>query len=170
MECPICCEKYTSKLRRKITCSKCQDHSCINCVVKYFETNILNPRCMFCQTETSLQDTKPFLPSVKFKRLFTLEINALFDKEVLLIVNSERTFNDFVRAQRMIIMREILEEEGVDETLIDSILEGFGYGRETQREDEKKIHFCTSCEIPISDFKCFICNTEYCKKCQCTHF
>jgi len=160
--CPICCNKYTSKLRRRITCSFCKHHSCAKCIIVYLQLNILNTRCMFCSYPTTLQMVKPVIARGTFKSLLALEINALFDREVLLILNSERTFNQFVHVHRMMALREILTADGVEEPLIEEILNSFGYGN---APSPAQVQFCSACEVPISNSTCIHCNTEYCRSC-----
>jgi hypothetical protein len=48
-ECPICIEKYTSQLRKKLTCMRCQYSACIGCYKKIICDSIDDPHCMNCK-------------------------------------------------------------------------------------------------------------------------
>lgn len=50
-ECPICVEKYTLQLRKKIECAKCLKHACIVCQKKFIVDSFQDPHCMFCHHE-----------------------------------------------------------------------------------------------------------------------
>lgn len=47
IECPICCDRYTTTLRKKITCS-CEFECCSKCIKKYLLESGENPDCMSC--------------------------------------------------------------------------------------------------------------------------
>ncbi len=48
--CQICTEKYTSKLRKCITCIFCNKNFCSNCLMKYLTTN-KEEKCLVCLKE-----------------------------------------------------------------------------------------------------------------------
>jgi hypothetical protein len=49
-ECPICAETFTSSLRKKINCSKCNTDICLKCFKTYLlESSIGEPHCMNCK-------------------------------------------------------------------------------------------------------------------------
>lgn len=176
--CQICCNPYTAKQRRKIKCVKCNDHACSRCVIKYLKTNVPDIRCMFCNASGNLDVLRPFLPYSTFKAFSKLEIDSMFEKELLLLLNSQRAFNEFLNIQRTMIIREILINEGFDENTVQNILNAFGYGSEPASSLSSLSSLssishlsslsslsCPMCGIPIVDFQCLNCNSKYCKEC-----
>jgi hypothetical protein len=163
--CQICCNQYTPKLRRRVKCINCNNHACSKCIINHLRTNVLDIRCMFCKSPGNLEVLKPFLPCSTFKSFSKLEIDSMFEKELLLLLHSQRAFNEFVNTHRMMIMREILNSEGIDEDTIQRVLNNFGYGMTSEHVSDIESYTCPSCEIPIADFQCLNCNLKYCKKC-----
>ena len=46
--CDICCDKYTSQLRKPIECKFCNYKACTACVKNYLTTIVMDPKCMKC--------------------------------------------------------------------------------------------------------------------------
>ncbi len=46
--CPICCDTFTSTLRKPVTCPKCNCSVCIQCTKQYLLSIIDDPHCMNC--------------------------------------------------------------------------------------------------------------------------
>jgi hypothetical protein len=49
MDCSICCEKYTSQLRKAVSCPYCEHTSCTVCLKKYLTEGTLDAHCMGCR-------------------------------------------------------------------------------------------------------------------------
>ncbi len=49
--CPICCDNYTSVLRKEISCKFCEYSTCTVCVKKYLCLSLNDPACMKCNVE-----------------------------------------------------------------------------------------------------------------------
>jgi hypothetical protein len=49
--CPICTENYTDKLRKVVTCAKCEAQACRKCVAQYLLRATQDPHCMACRVE-----------------------------------------------------------------------------------------------------------------------
>ena len=47
-ECPVCIEKY-NKVRRVVSCAKCNNTSCHRCLQRYITETIEDPHCMHCK-------------------------------------------------------------------------------------------------------------------------
>jgi hypothetical protein len=65
-DCNICMEKFTSTLRKAVSCPYCHEYFCIKCVEKYLLNTIEDPHCMACRrgwSQSLLQNfcTKTFL-------------------------------------------------------------------------------------------------------------
>ena len=48
-ECPVCCDKYTSQLRKPVTCPYCEFSSCTVCSKKYLTEGLMDAHCMGCR-------------------------------------------------------------------------------------------------------------------------
>jgi len=121
---------------------------------------------MFCShPTTNLQILKSLISRQTFKSLSKLEIDTMFDRELLLILNSERAFNEFVQVHRIMMMRELLVGEGVEEEAIDEIISNLGHVTQQDHVGLQNIHYCPRCEIPINNSRCTNCNILYCRSC-----
>ncbi len=58
--CPICCEHFTSQLRKPICCPKCSTETCAVCTKRFLLDLIVDPHCMNCNfgwTRSFLNDS-----------------------------------------------------------------------------------------------------------------
>ena len=49
MDCPICCDAYTSVVRKPVTCPYCDYAACTVCMKKYLTEGALDAHCMACR-------------------------------------------------------------------------------------------------------------------------
>lgn len=49
MDCPICCDAYTSVVRKPVTCPYCDYAACTACMKKYLTEGALDAHCMGCR-------------------------------------------------------------------------------------------------------------------------
>ena len=49
MDCPICCDAYTSVVRKPVTCPYCDYAACTVCMKKYLTEGALDAHCMGCR-------------------------------------------------------------------------------------------------------------------------
>lgn len=47
--CPICLDKFTSSIRKAVTCGQCRADTCSKCVEKYLLNTIEDPHCPHCR-------------------------------------------------------------------------------------------------------------------------
>ena len=47
--CPICCDTYTSQLRKPVCCPYCNESACSVCTKKYLTDGVLDAHCMMCR-------------------------------------------------------------------------------------------------------------------------
>jgi hypothetical protein len=47
--CPICCDTYTSQLRKPVCCPYCNESACSICTKKYLTDGVLDAHCMMCR-------------------------------------------------------------------------------------------------------------------------
>lgn len=81
-ECPICCEKFSTKLRIKIPCNYCDFECCRQCIQRYLTGISTDPHCMQCKNIWNREFidsacTKTFRNS----QLKTHRENILFERE-----------------------------------------------------------------------------------------
>jgi hypothetical protein len=50
-QCSICCDTYTSVLRKVVTCQYCDYKACSICVKRYLVSGTVDPHCMSCRRE-----------------------------------------------------------------------------------------------------------------------
>lgn len=48
MECPVCCDSFTSQKRKRVICAQCQYSACQECYRKYLLNTQQDPHCMSC--------------------------------------------------------------------------------------------------------------------------
>jgi len=48
-ECSVCCENFTSSVRKKISCPKCNNDTCVKCVQRYLLGSLSDPHCLHCK-------------------------------------------------------------------------------------------------------------------------
>ncbi len=58
--CPICCDTFTSTIRKPVTCPKCNYSACIQCTKRYLLSIIDDPHCMNCIETDSTGKIKKF--------------------------------------------------------------------------------------------------------------
>lgn len=59
--CPVCCDTFTSTLRKPVTCPKCNYSACIQCTKRYLLGIIDDPHCMNCiETDPETGKIKKF--------------------------------------------------------------------------------------------------------------
>lgn len=88
--CPICVEKYTSKLRRRIVCSSCQNEVCANCLDKYIMASTGTMRCMHCGIKLDLEFIYKNMTKGFIKRLRQRDIWFLIEQEKMLLLETQR--------------------------------------------------------------------------------
>lgn len=124
---------------------------------------------MFCDEPITVDGLKPFVSCSELKTLSRLELDAMFDRELLMLDHSQRAFNEFVNVHRMMVMREILSGEGIEEGVIDEILLEFGARLRNDAEyaeyAEAEAYACPTCGLQITRFECLSCNLKFCEKC-----
>lgn len=65
-DCSVCLEKFTSTVRKQLSCPYCQEYFCLKCIERYLLSSIELPHCMACRqgwSQSLLQTfcTKTFL-------------------------------------------------------------------------------------------------------------
>jgi hypothetical protein len=179
-DCPICCEKFTTKIRKKFKCHSCNQTCCSKCII----SNILNNftakstfgpygltkiTCLFCKEPVIIYELRDFLPKTVYKKIIKKELEELFNEEFTLLSDTEK----FIEEQRIIheitMIRHWMTSDGFTEDIISNTLQDMGYIIE--KKDDKisqTICSCPKCNNLIYDFKCSNCNLQLCNKCLVT--
>uniref|UniRef100_A0A6C0KRK1 RING-type domain-containing protein n=1 Tax=viral metagenome TaxID=1070528 RepID=A0A6C0KRK1_9ZZZZ len=78
--CNVCANKYTSVIRKKISCKFCKESACSKCIEQYLLSKHEDAHCLHCRvnyTDATLQEicTKTFLQQTYFKHRQEVLIN-----------------------------------------------------------------------------------------------
>ena len=84
-ECSICCESYSSTIRKKIICPKCSNSTCKKCIETYLLENDKDvPTCMHCNLEFSTSFMFENTSKVFFRDRF-------LNKKAIKVLNEQKT-------------------------------------------------------------------------------
>lgn len=109
-ECPICAEKFTSTLRKKINCPRCNIDVCLKCFKTYLLDNVINePHCMSCK-----QGFNRYFLQTNLSKTFIDKDYAKHREEFLW--NLEESFipSAQIKAERILQGRALSEEKHED--------------------------------------------------------
>ena len=182
-ECPICIEKYT-KVRREISCPKCENAACHRCTQRYITETLEDPHCMHCKHPYDRQ----FLNQQLTKTFMTTEY---VQKRREILWNREESYlpgamvfvpflkeNDALRKESIEIEKMIYELQNRinviqlrKHTINHSINSGVlpeNLSTEVVKAQQKFVRHCIkdSCKGWLStQWKCDLCDTKVCSDC-----
>jgi len=188
-ECPICVEKFTSTLRKKISCPKCNMDICLKCFKTYLLDNILNePHCMNCK-----QGFNRYFLQSNLTKTFIDKDYAKHREEILW--NQEESFipASQIKAERILQGRSLQKEkhEEIYETIhnldnkiqelktqkqvyvnllrkhnmnIERLLQGLPLEEESQVSNDSKKKFIRKC--PVNECKGWLSSAWKCGICE----
>ena len=174
MECQICCNKYTSKLRRKYTCIECSESACTGCVFKHMMGNLGDLRCLFCGAQILITDLREYLSASKYKQLADKEVNHLFQLEIGLLDDTKEALNE---EQRLIEMEAIIKwmrKDKFNDAQIFHALTEMGYMKEKPNKQLALSHRCPKCNDLLNygnemngttPYTCDSCKIQVCSLC-----
>jgi len=87
-ECSICCEKFTSILRKEIVCCECNNHVCRKCVIVWLEERT-NITCPCCNHTWSWKFAFENIDKAFFNKYKEIQKNVLFKMEESLIPQTQ---------------------------------------------------------------------------------
>lgn len=94
MDCLICCEKFTTMLRRKIACIYCNESVCLKCFCTYLLTEGNSQSCMICKEEISTEFIYLHTPKI-FRQKYMMKITNLeMIKEKILLKATQEYINN----------------------------------------------------------------------------
>jgi len=176
MECQICYNKYTSKLRRKYTCIECFESTCTVCVMKHMMNNFDDFNCMFCGTHILITDLREYLSAAKYKKLADKEIEHLFQIEIGMLNETKTALDEEQRLIEMDVIINWMRRDGLSDAQIFHELNNMGYLKKRYKHITLT-HRCPNCndllnheknENEKSDdepYTCDSCNIQICSLC-----
>lgn len=189
-DCPICCEEYTKKVRKIVSCYLCKKNICLNCLKKYILKSTLSPHCMHCKREFSSEWL-----DLTFSKSF--RDNDLRKHRISLLLEQEKSMLPYTL---IILERDLLVEKSIElvfkiKSLLDTIsprsVNPIGLDivntinnlknelkviyQEMEEKgvvlnDKKKVQIILKCPECTSGFldsknECLQCKTKVCNKC-----
>jgi hypothetical protein len=81
-DCVICCDKFTSSLRKEISCSHCHNTTCLACVKRYLLESSKDPHCPHCMKGWSRFFLQQILPKTFIDNEYAkYRANVLWSRE-----------------------------------------------------------------------------------------
>jgi hypothetical protein len=81
-DCSICCDKFTSSLRKEISCSHCHNTTCLACVKRYLLESSKDPHCPHCMKGWSRFFLQQILPKTFIDNEYAkYRANVLWSRE-----------------------------------------------------------------------------------------
>jgi len=123
-DCSVCLEKFTTTVRRAVSCPYCHEYFCVKCIEKYMMNSIEDPHCMACRrgwSQSLLQNfcTKTFLTktypeyrstillnrSKAFLPQYQTKAERVLASEKILKLNAElhKQFKELVKEEQKIL-------------------------------------------------------------------
>lgn len=166
MECQICCNKYTLKLRRKYTCIECSESACTGCVFKHMMGNLGDFKCLFCDAQILITDLRECLSASKYKQLIDREVEHLFQLDIGMLAATKTTLDEEQRLIEMDVVIRWMRKDGMDDTQIFHALTEMGYMKETPKKTLFLNHRCPKCDSLLNDkINCVSCKIQICSLC-----
>ena len=88
--CPICVEKYTCKLRRRIVCASCENEFCSRCAERHILGSSGVPQCMHCQMRFDLEFIYLNMTKIFISRLRVRNMRLLIEQEKRLLLDTQK--------------------------------------------------------------------------------
>lgn len=174
--CPICCEIYTNKLRKSISCKFCNVEACTTCIKKYLLGIFSDPKCMSCNIAWDPE----FLDSILSKNFRTGDLkkhreDVLFEREKSMLPDTIHLVEETLerRAKQheideMIDKKLRLQNEidNINAIILEKKIEINAVGH--SKEKRVFIKGCPKLDCRgflSTQWKCGICETKVCNKC-----
>lgn len=128
-ECEICGEKHNKKNKKKVECpyEECSKICCAECFVKYLNTSNLNPVCMWCRKDLSLDFIISNTSKSSFDKYIIYRIDIQVDRVETTLPELQEQAN------------EIMKEKKLNKAISDHVLNGTFIKNKNEFEDLKKL-------------------------------
>lgn len=180
-DCGICCNSFTSNLRRKVICPFCKFSTCLECVKKYVLTSYEDPNCMNCHVPWTLD----FVDGVFSKNFRNNEYkkhreDILLEREKSLLpstmpyVEEERRRRELQDENTNLYAKRnalLLQIDEID-MMIDNNLNMINRSLSGESQERDKKEFVRACVISgcrgflSTQWKCGVCATWVCPQCH----
>lgn len=188
-DCPICCDKFSSALRKEIKCPYCEYSACAKCVKQYVTGIMVDPDCMNCHVPWNreffdVQFTKTFIQNdyKKHREDVLVEREKSLLPDTVELAQREKVRRDNLKLLDDLTKRKLEMQEEIRslEKLIANIRrkvyyynydEDGGGGAESSNAAEKR-SFTKGCPkegcrgFLGTQWKCGICETCVCSDCH----
>ena len=164
-KCSICCESYSSSIRKKIECPKCNNATCKKCIETYLLGNDKDvPTCMHCNLEFSTAFMFENTSKVFFRdRFINKKAKKVFNEQKLLLPSTLITYNK--KKENNQRQYQILQEISELQERIDSLSYEYNNLKNNFTVNEKlddKIHR----PCPVNDCKGYLSSAWKCGLCE----
>ncbi|ARF10048.1 RING finger protein [Indivirus ILV1] len=164
-KCSICCESYSSSIRKKIECPKCNNATCKKCIETYLLGNDKDvPTCMHCNLEFSTAFMFENTSKVFFRdRFINKKAKKVFNEQKLLLPSTLITYNK--KKENNQRQYQILQEISELQERIDSLSYEYNSLKNNFTVNEKlddKIHR----PCPVNDCKGYLSSAWKCGLCE----
>ena len=124
-ECDICCEKINKSTKRAIKCSydECGLECCVVCYNRHLLNSTLNPTCMFCNKDVSLDDVWGVSTEKFYKEYIEYRTLIILVREKSLIPTSQHLAENILNERKV----KLLVENYQNKMFIEQYLFGDGF-------------------------------------------
>lgn len=176
MDCQICCEKYTAKIRKKYTCHNCNQHICSKCIIANIKNNIKSKSvfgpsgltkitCLYCNSVLSPTELRDLLSKSCFKKIMKEELDELFNEECTLLADTEKIIEEQRIIHEITAIRKWMAFDKFNEEQINDTLQEMGYTIKQEDVIRKAVLYCPECNNFVFNYKCTSCHLQLCSKC-----
>ena len=177
MECSVCCERYNCTTHKKSSCVYCHYSACRKCVQSYVTSTMQDAHCMNCKNLWN----REFLSNTCTKNFINKEYKAhrekvLMEREKILMPETQEFVIRELKARKNEeLIEKITNEIHVLYARRAILLEKSNILRNTTipvGEIETRRKFVRKCPITecrgflSSQWKCGVCETQICNKCN----
>lgn len=171
--CNICCEPYSSLVRKKKECYLCNFECCLKCVKTYILEVNDNVKCMNCREPWSREFLYQILPVSWMTKQYRSHLeNILFNKEVAKLPSTMYAVEEELeRRKRHVQLRQLrieLDELKQKQFDLESNISRLVYGQIVVNPNSRKYQsVCpnSNCRGFIESGCCIICKTVVCQLC-----
>ena len=170
-ECAVCCEKFSVKLRVKVSCNYCDFECCRQCIQKYLTEITNDPHCMQCKNAWNREFideacTKTF----RNEKLKKHRENILFEREKCFLPDAQVILAHRKECERLTAMyTERVRELYIEIHAINAEIDNVRMQKVPQTERRKFVRKCPVAECRgflSTQWKCEVCENKICHECN----
>jgi hypothetical protein len=188
-ECDICVQKYTQKLRKKITCSKCNFSCCSKCLTKYV-IEFKSIQCIKCKQELPINITyNNKLHLYQYEIIFNKEIKRTIEYQNIIMVmdNMKKCSKEYISIHRLIRIESVLLNDPSKLLVLNARLQELNYNEKRavvdnfidnglydqtivdevmNKKGDNILTFNKKIKCPVDNCKGFLNDNYYCSLCN----